>query len=199
MDTFNGSVDMVDPRPVTPVIIDACDTAAGGFYVDDWVYTPWVSCWPAAKNHPINYKEVLALEPAVQRWAPLWANRKVRIHTDNQAAAAIINKGSSRDPLVMESLRRIFWLSATFNFRLHAVYLPGEENVLADSVSRLHEKCHQNKLFALGLLPPVMHYCPPSIPFRPPPGPGGQVGPEGGNTQGAVLRRQHEANVHDPP
>jgi hypothetical protein len=139
MDTFNGKVDMVDSRPVTPVFIDSCQIAAGAFYKGHCVYTPWLSLWPEVANHHINYKEVLALEPAVTHWASWWRNRKVYVYSDNQAAVAIINRGSCRDCLIMQSHRRIFWLSATYNFRLKAVYIPGKENIISDAISRSHE------------------------------------------------------------
>ena len=85
--------------------------------------------------------------PAVMRWAPLWTNKKVFIHSDNQAACSIINRGSCKNSVVMDSLRHVFWLSAVFNFRLKAVYYKGSSNFLADSVSRLHEPGKFQHLF----------------------------------------------------
>ncbi len=141
MAVFNGSMDMVDTRPLAPVFTDACSLASGAYFCGDWVYTPWDTCWPSAAKHHISYKEVLALETATRRWAPLWHNKKIIVHTDNQAAVAIINRGHALDPLVSVSLRLrcIFWALALFNFRLDAVYLPGHRNLLADKASRLHE------------------------------------------------------------
>ena len=46
----------------------------------------------------------------------------------------------------MDTLREMFWCSASYNFTVVATYWPGEKNVLADSVSRLHE---HGKLFKL--------------------------------------------------
>ncbi|MES9880284.1 MAG: reverse transcriptase domain-containing protein [Sedimenticola sp.] len=146
MDLFNGKMPMVEDRPTTPVSIDACSVAAGAHYCGDWVYTPFTS--PAVQSLPINYKEVIALEPAVSRWAETWRNKKVFVHSDNQAACAIINKGSCKHPVVMSSLRRIFWLSAVYNFRLKAVYYPGTANTLADAVSRLHEPNGISRLYS---------------------------------------------------
>ncbi|MCK5872999.1 MAG: hypothetical protein KAG26_09245, partial [Methylococcales bacterium] len=137
---FNGTMPLVDNRPATPISIDACTEAAGAYNRGDWVYTNWRQQWPEVASLHINFKEVLALEPAVTRWAPLWAGKKVFVHSDNQAAVAIINRGSCKNPLVMQSLRRVFWASAVFNFRLRAVYYPGDRNFLADAVSRLHER-----------------------------------------------------------
>jgi hypothetical protein len=77
MDTFNGNVDMVDPRPVAPLYIYSCDIAAGAFYQGHGIYTPWNSLWLEVAKHHINFKEVLALEPAVTHWARWWRNKKV--------------------------------------------------------------------------------------------------------------------------
>jgi len=36
-------------------------------------------------------------------------------------------------------LRELFWIAATHNFSVQAVYIRGSSNILADSISRLHE------------------------------------------------------------
>ncbi len=131
MRLFNWTVNMVDPRPVTPVYIDSSNAAASGTFNGDWFHAPWASFLPQAKDLHINDKEVPALEPACIRWAPIWANRKVVVHSDNQAAVAQINRGWSRHPVVMAALRRIFWWSE--------IYLPGRSNTSADAASRVHE------------------------------------------------------------
>ena len=132
--TFNRCMPMVKSRPATPVSTDACLIAAVACYHGDWIYAPWTP-----ETRDINYKEVMALEPAALRWSEKWRNKKVFVHIDNMAAVAIINRGSCKQPMVMACLGRIFWLSAVFNFRLRAVYYPGVRNVLADAASRLHE------------------------------------------------------------
>ena len=119
MRVFNGKTTIVEKRQSTSVSIDSCKVAGGAFYHGDFVYAPWTY-----KTSPINYLEVLALEPAAMRWAPYWANKKVYVHCDNLTACALINKLSCRNSIVMESLRRVFWLSAIYNFRLQAVYDP---------------------------------------------------------------------------
>ena len=144
MDIFNGTVPLVDKRPTTPVYIDACPVAGGAYYESQFVYTPW-DTWSDAQNLHINFKEALSLEPAIAQWANQMSNKKVIVHCDNQAAVSMINKGSSRNQTVMSSLRRIFWWSAVFNFRLQAVYIPGSQNNMADRISRLHE--HSSRHF----------------------------------------------------
>ena len=39
----------------------------------------------------------------------------------------------------MSFLRDLFWISATFNFRITAKYIPGVNNHISDAISRLHE------------------------------------------------------------
>ena len=126
MEIFNGTMPMIDCCPVSfPVCTDAWKIAGGAFHQGDFVYKVWSA---NEESLPINYLEVLALEAAVGRWAPLWRNKKVFIHTDNVAACGIINKGSCRKRTVMDSLRCLFWLPAIFNFRLKCVYYPGDRN-----------------------------------------------------------------------
>ena len=136
LDIWNGAMPMVDNRPGVPLSTDACHLVNGAYFNRVWIYIPWFGAWPDAVNElHINYKEVL-LEPAVVEWGHLWCNRKVYIHCDNQAAVAIINKGTSKNSLVMESLRRINWASALFNFRLKAMFYPSAFNTIVDRVSR---------------------------------------------------------------
>lgn len=139
MQLFNGSTPIVDSNPAISITTDACPIAAGAVYGNQYVYTPWSSWKGLEADLPINYLEVLALEPAVQAWGPEWRDHTIYVHCDNMAAVAIINKGSCRNPTVMASLRRIFWWSAVCNFRLKAKFYPGISNVWADTVSRLHE------------------------------------------------------------
>lgn len=135
---FNGALPMIDSRPMSPVCLDACNLAGGGFYLGSCFNIPW-STWPGASEKHINYKEVLSLEPATLLWAHLWANKQVTVYSDNQAAVHIINRGTAKDRFVMDSLRRVFWMSAIYNFKIRAIYYPGTSNVLADAASRIHE------------------------------------------------------------
>ena len=77
----------------------------------------------------INYKEAFAIYIAGRRWAPFWVNHHVIIQSDDEAAVAMINKGSTRNTTVMAWLRHLFWLSAVHNFRITAIHIPGKNNI----------------------------------------------------------------------
>ena len=140
---FNGKCNFLRQSPTTDVQTDACLVAAGAYFRGDWLYHNFALDTPDLALLHINYKEVLAQVFAVFRWAPCWANQHVIIHSDNEAAVHIINKGTTSHPLIMGYLRQLFWLSAVYNFRFTASYIPGKQNLIADAVSRLHQplKC----------------------------------------------------------
>lgn len=140
---FNGQHPFLSTQPITDVDTDACQLAAGAFYRGDWLYHYFMLDSPAYADLHINHKEVLAQIFAAFRWGHLWKNQHVIIHCDNVAAVHIINKGTTAHPLIMCLLRKLFWLSAIYNFRFTAVYIKGELNTIADAVSRLHQpdKC----------------------------------------------------------
>ena len=133
---FNGVYPISPPTDFAPLSIDASSKAGGGFYMGEGFTVFWED-WPETASLHINFKEVLVLEPAVHLWGHLWTQKTIYVHSDNQAAVGIINKGYTRNEKVMTSLRRVAWLAANHNFELRAVYYPGERNVLADALSRL--------------------------------------------------------------
>ena len=106
----------------------------------DWSYVHWESDLPHLAGMHINVKEILAIVMAVRRWAPLWSNASVIIHTDNITARAAVNKGKARSRVAMSLVRELFWWATVFNFRIRAVHIPGRENILADAISRLHSQ-----------------------------------------------------------
>ena len=118
---------------------DESTYGAGAFFRGDWFYHSFVMDSPSLRNLHINYKEVLAIIFAAKRWGHQWRNHHVIIQSDNTTAVSIINKGTSKNPIIMGFLLELIWLSAIFNFRITAMHIPGISNPIADSISRLHD------------------------------------------------------------
>ena len=138
LDRFNGKV----YYRVCDTFVVGTDSSKGGagmFCRGDWQYVHWKKDFPAFYHLHINHKEVLAILLAAERWAPLWQGADITVITDSVVAKAVINKGTCKNPLVMESLRNLFWLQVKYNFRLKAIHIPGSLNDLPDAISRLHE------------------------------------------------------------
>ena len=142
LETFNGQCDFYDTRPITDLQTDACQHAIGGAFQGDWFYSNLLVDHPDLAGIHINYKETLAVVFSIERWAPKLRNKTVHVHCDNTTAVAILNKGTSCNDVTMHRIRRLFWLSAKFNFRIKAFYVPGVDNTLADNISRLHQRQH---------------------------------------------------------
>ena len=124
-------------RQVVAVEADSCSLGMGVVCGQDWFYVDWAADAPDIHALHINHKETAAIVVAARRWAADWEGKHVTVFTDNQTAMHIINRGTSAQPRVMELIRELFWLSVLFNFTLSAVYIKGEHNIFADTVSRL--------------------------------------------------------------
>ena len=130
------------PQLPTPVLTDASTSGGGCVWDTDWMYVNWALDHPALYPLHINYKETFAIVLAVWRWAPLWSGYRVVVKSDSQVAAALLNKGSSRCPVIMAWIRSLFWLKEYFSFSLFVEHIPGSINTLADSISRLDDVRH---------------------------------------------------------
>ncbi|CAC5404417.1 unnamed protein product [Mytilus coruscus] len=139
MSTLNWKSFLRNTDPVTSVYTDACKTGAGGVFGTDWFYVNWKEDFPFAQTLHINEQEAFAVALAAKRWAKCWQNKRVYIYCDNSSTVGCINKSTSKNKLLMSFLRKLFWMSATNNFHLVAIHLPGKQNDMADAVSRLHE------------------------------------------------------------
>ena len=139
LQVFNGKRHFFEKLPVIDVQTDACVAAVRAFFQEDWVYLLLAADFPQYLDLHINYKEAFAIFLAAKRWGCQWENCHAIIHSDNQATVAMINKGTTSNPLVMSFLRELFWMSATLNFRITARYVPSIDNHISDAISRLHE------------------------------------------------------------
>ena len=100
----------VIPELPTAVLTDASLSGGGCLFATDWMYASWASDYLSLYFLHINYKETFTTVLAAQRWAPFWSGHRVIIKTDSQVAAAILNRGSTCCPVIMDWIRSLFWL-----------------------------------------------------------------------------------------
>ena len=139
LDSFNGKSIILDTRPVSAVYTDACTNGGGGHWGTNWFHVNWHIDWPGTSSMHINEKEVLSVAMATHLWGPQWRNKHVYIFSDNMTTVSCVNKGSSRNNIVMTAIRFMFWQAAYFNFRVKVIHIPGKNNIKADVISRLDE------------------------------------------------------------
>jgi hypothetical protein len=138
---FNGTAFFIrkDTAPSGKFTSDACNNGGGSAFRTDWFYCNWAIDYPAVASMHINLKELFVVLLAAYRWARAWSNLHIVVYSDNSATVHILNKGSSRNATAMKWIRQLFWLSAVFNFHLTAKHIPGVDNIISDTISRLDQ------------------------------------------------------------
>ena len=80
--------------------------------------------------------ELYPIVMAAVLWGQEWCKKRIVVKCDNESACEIINKGRSRIPFIMKFIRKLVWCEAKYNFTIHASFIPGCTNLIADSISR---------------------------------------------------------------
>ena len=107
----------------------------GAFFHPHWFQYAWPAEWA-----PINImaKELvpISISCAVCPPPPLLAHKQPQFQCDNQSLVSAINKGSSKDNMVMHLLRCLWFIITSFDIHITASHLPGIHNKAADMLSR---------------------------------------------------------------
>ncbi len=80
-------------------------------------------------------RELLAVKYTLESFGHLLRDERILWFTDNSNLPKIIESGSSKLPLTKIALE-IFTISLRMNVELHPVWIPREDNVLADKISK---------------------------------------------------------------
>jgi hypothetical protein len=86
--------------------------------------------------HHITLKELKVVRQAVESFLPQLVGRNVLLHEDNQPVCHILTGMTSRSPVMMDELRRLWCLLDTNNITIRARYISSSANVSADKLSR---------------------------------------------------------------
>ena len=101
----------------------------GAIFGPYWCYGSWPEHW---KSLNIAVLEFCPIVLSVLLWGDLMRNQRIIFFTDNAALVDVINKTTSRDPVIMGLVRRLVLACLKFNILFRAAHVPGIENHLAD-------------------------------------------------------------------
>ena len=135
---FNGRQLLLDRRWVTSDMLHLHTDASGAIGFGAIFGSKWFNGKWSVAVAPLNitFKEYFPIVVALEVWGKHFQNRCLVIHSDNMAVVQIINKQTTKEPMVMALVRRMVIACMTLNILLRAKHIPGKENILPDLLSR---------------------------------------------------------------
>lgn len=138
MQSFNGRCMFLNDNWISSESLklgtDASSTIGfAAVFGSDWVAERWPSHF---QTHHINILELFPIVLAVELWGNKMANHKITFHCDNLATVCVLNKQTSKDPIMMKLVRRLVLVCMHYNILFCAKHVNGVDNIIADSLSR---------------------------------------------------------------
>lgn len=111
----------------------ASTVGCAGVFGSLWFAERWSDDF---KQNHINLLELFPIVVAVEIWGHLMANHKITFYSDNTTTVFILNKQTSKDPKMMQLVRRLVLATLQHNILFRAEHIEGRLNVVADCLSR---------------------------------------------------------------
>ncbi len=125
---------------------DASEIGYGATLCTHWVAQPWSKrqleqAW-RTKATSSTWLEAAGIVSAISAFAnrpdqPL-RGKRLTLYTDNTALVQLLNKFTSRAPGLMDLTYSLLLIRARFSFAFRAFHVPREQNIMADTLSRLN-------------------------------------------------------------
>ncbi len=137
---------MYDPDLETIVTTDASDYGLGAVLTqikngkEFTVECASRTLSDAEKKYSVGEKEALACVWACEKWNIYLWGRKFMLKTDHQALVTLLSKGSSRQTMQISR-----WSCRLMKYNYDVVYKSGDENKVADALSRLPLKADETE------------------------------------------------------
>ena len=135
---YNGRTIILDSHLVHSSVLHLYTDAAAtkGYsciFRNMWFVGKWPLEW---KSYNVTLLEFYPIVVALFIFAKDLQNRRIIFHTDNQSLVHVINKQTSKEPLLMCLMRKFVLQSLTCNTLVKAKHVPGYDNTIADLLSR---------------------------------------------------------------
>ena len=136
LDVINGHKIRNNPVVTKIVYSDASDTGFGGYIMHRMDNTVAQGTFNRLEQGTSStHRELLAVLYLLQSFKNLLCNETIQWNSDNMNVGRIIQAGSSKPDLQQLALR-IYSACVANNSVIHSVWIPREENTLADFYSR---------------------------------------------------------------
>ena len=112
--------------------------ASGGMGFGIYFEPHWVAEWwpPEVLDNSIEWKELFPILISCKPWGHQWKGKRLRFHCDNLSVVNLWRKGTSRQGALMDIIRKLFHSSASKEFTVEVIHIPGVDNSISDALSR---------------------------------------------------------------
>jgi hypothetical protein len=115
---------------------DASDYGYGIYYAGNWIAESFSGPLAHAAEKPIAWRELYAIVVAVATFGSAFTKRRIKFHCDNQAIVYVLSSGASKDPQLMQLVRKLFYQTALYDCEISCTYINTKKNTIADALSR---------------------------------------------------------------
>ena len=133
----------------------SCAIGFGADFGKHWCFGAWPENW---RHRNIAFLEFYPIVLSLHLRGQELRNQRVLLVTDNEALVHVINIQPCPDKNLMFFVRRLVLVCLLHNICFKAKHIPGFQNRLADSLSRLQLETFKR------LAPASMHQAPTAIP-----------------------------------
>lgn len=119
------------------IYTDSSDKAAAGYVNGKWFVVPFVHEFAILKDLSINWRELFAVVVAAATFGSQWTGKRLMFHCDNMCIVEVIKSGTCKNNLIMDLVRKLFFICAQYNFEISSCYVNTKVNDIADALSRL--------------------------------------------------------------
>ena len=138
MDGINGKrMFLSDDWTVSDALCLYTDAAStqgfAGVFGSKWFMHAWPDDFLSLH---INIMELFPIVIAVEIWGNQMTNQRILFLSDNEATVFVLNKMSSKDPIMMKLVRRLVVATMKYNIMFRSKHVPGKTNFVADKLSR---------------------------------------------------------------
>lgn len=92
----------------------------------------------------ISWCELLAVVACATTYAPFLQGHSILFYVDNSTDVHVINRQATRSKLLAGLLRQLYGIALQYNLSIQARHRPGNDNVLADFLSRPELHMHRH-------------------------------------------------------
>ena len=125
---YGGWTQILTPQmPMVMLYTDAAmteDLGWGAWWDNHWTWDQWDSEFIQWESPSIDYLELYAVVVAIWIWTPYFANKQVRVNSDNQPTVCVINNKSSHSPSMLTLIRFFTMHCMLNNIHLSAQFIP---------------------------------------------------------------------------